>query len=205
MSWKILWTAAAVCIVISSFTAIALKGLPRLIDLSTPASYTGVLRIHGNYPNGVAGVSVSAGDINGDGNEDVVIGAQRSSPQERNQAGEAYVVFGAERWRNEDIIDLNDPPSGVLRIHGPEAGMEFGRSVAARDMDGDGYDDLIKSAMFASPLARPRAGMLYIMFGSPSLYSAGVIDLKESRPDVIPVYGQDAGEEFGVLIYAGDM
>ncbi len=55
--------------------------------------------------------------------------------RENARAGEAYVVFGAKDLKYEDILDMNDPPEGVLRIHGASAGDQFGQSVASGDMN----------------------------------------------------------------------
>ncbi len=180
-------------------------GLPTLIDLASQSSYATTLRMYGNYPDGVAGISVSAGDVNGDGLKDVILGALRSSPRERVRAGETYVVFGSKDLKYEDILDMNDPPEGVLRIHGAVAGDQFGRSVAAGDMDGDGYGDIIVSAWAASPSGRQGSGAAYVVFGSSELAREGVIDLAKPRSDVLIIYGQDAGDEFGELVYAGDV
>ena len=64
--------------------------------------------INGFVINGVSeidrsGVSVSnAGDVNGDGMDDLIIGANYASPNDRTEAGSSYVVFGS------DLIFTND-------------------------------------------------------------------------------------------------
>ena len=52
--------------------------------------------INGIAPNNISGVSVSsAGDINGDGIDDLIIGAGRAGPNGISDAGQSYVVFGS--------------------------------------------------------------------------------------------------------------
>ncbi len=43
----------------------------------------------------MGGITSSAGDINGDGIDDMIIGAYRASPNDNSGAGSSYVVFGS--------------------------------------------------------------------------------------------------------------
>lgn len=72
----------------------AASGLPARLDLATLDGTNG-FAMNGNFVGGYGGYSVSsAGDINGDGFDDVLIGAPRGSAG-RAQEGESYLVYGA--------------------------------------------------------------------------------------------------------------
>ena len=64
------------------------------IDLATDAELT----IQGAAADDFSGFSVSgAGDVNGDGIDDLIIGAWLAAPNGRNYAGASYVVFGTDQ------------------------------------------------------------------------------------------------------------
>jgi hypothetical protein len=114
--------------------------------------------------NGVA--TRSAGDINGDGYIDMII----SNPNANGGKGIAYVVFG--HWdptvKADLQLPLNDPLSGFI-IEGINAGDKSGwRSGSVGDINGDGYDDIIISAPFASTDEKSEAGISSIIYGRPS-------------------------------------
>lgn len=91
----------------------------------------------------------SAGDVNGDGHADLIIGSA--------SIGSAHVVFG--RAGGFDNIDLTSFTVPGFRIDGAVAGDALGFSVAsAGDVDGDGFDDLIVSAPGIE-------GKAYILYG----------------------------------------
>ncbi len=102
----------------------------------------------------ISGNSVSsAGDINGDGFDDLIIGAPSAdgpgaAPGTRFSAGDSYVVFGRAGGFGASI-DLLNVATGVggFVIHGADANDRSGSSVSsAGDIDGDGFDDLIIGA-----------------------------------------------------------
>ena len=114
-----------------------------------------------------SGYSVSsAGDVNGDGIDDLFIGARLADPYGSN-TGETYVVFGQDvengqtfalNESNEfDIADLtNDNADGSAGfvINGIDAGDESGWAISsAGDVNGDGIDDLVIGARRAAPMA----------------------------------------------------
>ena len=73
--------------------------------------------INGIDPNDRSGRSVSnAGDVNGDGVDDIIIGAYGADPNGINAAGESYVVFGSNSGFSAsfDLSDLDGSNGFVL-------------------------------------------------------------------------------------------
>ncbi|MEN1678027.1 MAG: integrin alpha [Planctomycetota bacterium] len=152
-----------------------------LADLNGANGFT----INGIGPRDEAGAAVSgAGDINGDGIDDLIIGARRASPNSRGAAGESYVVFGqtAPFDANLDLVGLDG--SNGFAVAGAAASSQSGYSVsAAGDLNGDGIDDLVIGAPFASPNSVVAAGEAYVVFGKgspfPSSLDAANLDPSE--------------------------
>ena len=139
-------------------------GFDASIDLSALDGTDG-FRIDGINPYDYSGFSVaSAGDVNGDGIDDVIIGAYGAAGGDP-YAGETYVVFGHDGpfAASFDLASL-DGDNG-FRLDGVDAGDYSGGSVAsAGDVNGDGIDDVIVGAFPAG--GDPYAGETYVVFGS---------------------------------------
>ncbi len=120
------------------------------------------------------GVSVaSAGDLNGDGIGDVVIGAYYANPKGRDDAGESYVVFGKDTIGGQlfdATVDLGDlDGTNGFRMPGVGVGDRNGTDVGPlRDINGDGREDLIVGAAGASPDGMQFAGVSYVIYGRES-------------------------------------
>jgi len=120
-----------------------------------------------------SGISVSAaGDVNEDGIDDIIIGANHARPGGDSGAGESYVVFGSTQafaaiFPFGDLYPANggDGSRGVV-LAGVDRDDLSGSSVsAAGDVNGDGIEDVIIGAGFADPRGVPYAGESYVVFG----------------------------------------
>ena len=162
--------------------------------------------------NDFSGFSVSsAGDVNGDGYDDLVIGAREADPDGVSNAGETYIVYGGANAPGTDgVLDLSDlDGTNGFTLTGIDAGDRSGRSVsAAGDVNGDGYDDLIIGAFRASPNGDNEAGEIYIVYGGASAPGTnGALDLSDlDGSNGFTLTGIDAGDRSGRSVSAaGDV
>jgi Ca2+-binding RTX toxin-like protein len=137
------------------------------VNLSDVASGTGGFVINGQATSDYSGSSVSsAGDVNGDGLSDLIVGADLSDPSAGTNAGRSYVVFGKS---GNTAVALSDIASGTggFVINGQAAYDASGGCVSsAGDVNGDGLADLIVGAMHSDPSLQLSAGRSYVIFGS---------------------------------------
>ena len=132
------------------------------------------------------GYSVAgAGDVNGDGYADVIVGAYENSTR-ADGAGRAYVYYGGSRMdATPDLI-----------FSGQAGGDYFGISVAgAGDVNGDGYADVAVGA-YQCDIGGTDAGRAYVFYGGPR---------SDDRANLI-FTGASAGDSFGFSVAgAGDV
>ena len=162
-------------------------------------------RLAGNEPEGFSGTKVSsAGDVNGDGYADVVIGASDASPNGLSYAGSSYVVFGSASGFAADLplSDLNG--SNGFRLDGAVGRGYSGRSVSsAGDVNGDGIDDILIGAPESS---QGGTGQVHVVFGTRDGFDAvmSLADLDGSNGFLLEAAEPGFGIGASVSV-AGDM
>ncbi len=189
---------------------IAITGLLGNIDLTELTVADGFI-IQGDAVGDFAGRSVSgAGDVNGDGFADLIVGAPFGDAG-GSSAGEAYVVFG--KASNPRVVDLTNLAAGDGFIIRGDATLDAaGGSVSgAGDVNGDGFADLIVGAPFGDD-GGPNAGEAYVVFGKASdSGSPGggrrVVELESlAAGDGFIIQGDTDGNQAGISVSgAGDV
>jgi hypothetical protein len=108
----------------------------------------------------MAGVRVAAaGDVNGDGYDDLVIGAE-GHDDGHTDAGAVYLFHGPV---SPGVVDLSQAHAKLVGEAGDD--MAGGESLGGGgDLDGDGTDDLLVAASHHDE-AGENAGAVYVMFG----------------------------------------
>jgi hypothetical protein len=116
-------------------------------------------------PNEWFGWSVSGGDFNGDGYDDLAIGDPGENPTAVNQAGAAAIIHGSasglttngnQLW-SEDLLSSTD---------GPEDGDFMGRNVRTANFNGDAYADLVVGIPSEDVGTVRDAGSVTVIYGS---------------------------------------
>ena len=139
-------------------------------ELSSLDGHNGFTLI-GPTASGAGYSAGSAGDVNGDGFEDIIVGALHADPGGRVDAGASYVVFGKAGGFARKIKLAHLDGHDGFRLSGDASGDVSGRSVAsAGDVNGDGLADVIVGA----PGHNGQAGMSYVVFGSASAFPANI-------------------------------
>ena len=134
-----------------------------------------------------AGTSVaSAGDVNGDGLADVVVGASGASNNGRRSSGSVYVAFGQA---GQGSVGLGSQRAGGFRIDGADAYDDIGESVASvGDVNGDGRPDLLVGGY----------GEAYVVFGKAT---PGNVDLASLGDGGFRMLGSTVGS----VAHVGDL
>lgn len=148
--------------------SVVLHVAPLRVELSQVAAGLGGFAMTGDEAAGSrAGYVVAgAGDVNGDGLDDVLVGAHRGAPAGMVLAGQAYVVLGKADGAPVDLVALSGgrDPSGFA-IHGGASLQFAGFDVAgAGDVDGDGLADVLVGAPGAGDMGS-QEGRAYLVRG----------------------------------------
>ena len=148
------------------------------------------------------GSSLSSGDFNHDGYDDLVIGIPNEDLSTTKNAGAITVIYGSasgldastSKWFDQDTPKI---PGGV------EAGDKFGSSLSSGDFNHDGYDDLVIGIPNEDIKNTIDAGGITILYGSKNgLTASGSQWFDQDSPNMPG--GTEKGDLFGWALSTGD-
>jgi hypothetical protein len=161
-----------------------------------------------------SGFTLTTGDINNDGLEELFIGAP-NAPYDQSQVppeigpGEVYVYFGRDRVDFNASINITDEqPDIVLSCVQPSFDCEgyLGTSILVSDIDNDGYGDIIigEPKYFENPAELKGLGRIYVIWGRDKASFQATYDLY-TQNDVNFWYYRFEGAQVGSDLASTDI
>jgi hypothetical protein len=190
---------------------------PTIIDANLAAQGQPDIRIFGATADENLGFAVAAGDVNGDGTDDIIVGAPGAdlpaigANPARPDTGAIFIILGSNTL-TATTIDLATPNAASVAFFGERTGDRFGSAIAVGNVGGTATADILVGApMSQGPdpagSARANGGAAYVIFGGPGLNRTGaatsVIDLGTTTATV-RVYGR-TGSLLGSSMAIGDV
>ncbi|HTJ41628.1 MAG TPA: M12 family metallopeptidase [Kofleriaceae bacterium] len=147
------------------------------------------------------GSALAVGDFDGDGIDDLAVGAPGESVGGSGASAGAIYLFNGHanvrfdaRFGLQPLRELDQNALGAS----PEQGDRFGQAIAAGDFDGDGTDDLAIGSPGEAFPGKPRSGVVYMVKGKTFAKTDTLSsqDFLQSLTD---------GQEFGFSLAAGNL
>ncbi len=164
--------------------------------------------------NDAFGSSLSSGDFDDDGYDDLAIGVPSANVDGVNNAGAVHILYGRQSGLSHLGNELLTQNTNGFVASSAEENDHFGHALAAGDYNGDGIDDLAVGSPFEdNGAAYPDAGAVQVFYGrsGPDLGDWGIIRLgavenpQHWRVDSDNVEGaMEEGEWFGYSLASGD-
>ena len=171
----------------------------------------------GAYFSGISqhdqlGISVSsAGDVNGDGYADILLGANQAQAGEIVEGGQTYLIYGRQPLISGEVAlaQLQTSSLNYAVFNGAQAGEKSGTSVSsAGDVNGDGYADILIGSPGYDVNSYYRQGRTFLVYGVSNMYR-GQYDLSTIDDGMLPgaiMVGESYYDQIGFSVAsAGDI
>ncbi len=156
------------------------------VSVSTLTEFTG------EAAGDLAGGMVASGDINGDGYDELLIGAP-SNDSAGSGAGSVHVIPGSA---TQYIGTTSATVSGTIEYDGEATADSAGIALAAQDLDNDGYDEILVGAN----VGNAGTGASYIISGVATLTGGNLSTVAAVEYD-----GANASDTYGRWVTTGDL
>ncbi|MEW6210557.1 MAG: FG-GAP repeat protein [Acidobacteriota bacterium] len=184
----------------------------------------GIIILHGAQVSGRTGIWTDIGDVNGDGFDDLVMGADQLNRADGQHSGGGCIVFGSPDL--PQVIDLASPPPGVrmTRFDGSFEEEHWGAALHLGDINDDGIKDVVvggsifrDSGSYVTPDiqnghndfgasfggTRNRCGEAMVLYGRQDWPAR--IDLRNPPANSTRVIGANVRDLLGSQIHSADL
>ena len=170
--------------------------LPASINLASTAPRS---VFYGTDNTDVAGGGLAVADVNGDGIDDILVGAPGGDgPTNTNASmGEVYVVLGSSSLPTSATL----ASAAACIIYGIATGDTFGQVLAGGDLDNDGFRDVIGGAPTSAGNGGTSRGEVEVVGGRATWPATITLS---STPPVIRIQGIDNGDTLGSALAVAD-
>lgn len=150
----------------------------------------------GEYSHGALGITLDFGDLNGDGELDLVAGAYHADPLGCSDCGEIYILYTADSL--PDTVELANTTVPMTRIVGFGTSTKYGARVLCADVSGDSIHDLVLAS-------RPLSGRATVsaILGRP--FMPGTVYLATDFGPITRIMEEVEGSNLGHGIAAIDL
>ena len=146
------------------------------------------------------GSALATGDFNGDGYDDLAVGAPFEdltiNGESRDDTGVVVVSYGSPYGVTHLDAEYR---YGFNSQYDSQVNMQFGYALAAGDFNDDGWDDLVVGAPYLDTAGADDAGQMFIFLGAPGGLLTGFPTSQLSAGGV-----NEAGDRFGSSFAVGD-
>jgi hypothetical protein len=150
------------------------------------------------------GASLTTGDFDGDGNDDLAVGVPQEDIMAIADAGAVNVIYGMAAV-GLDVAGNDFGHQGLLGVilGTPVAGDAFATAVAAGDFNADGFDDLALGVPFDDGAAAADAGSVNVLFGAAGGITLAGNQLWHQNSGIVSD-GAENNDNFGQTLATGD-
>ena len=156
--------------------------------------------VHGTFKEEQFGHCLATGDLDADGNTEIVVGAPGLTDSIAGVHAGGVYVFSLSAL---DTLSADVPAATLAEwtIAGTGSRGRFGSAVAVADLDGDGFDDLAVGAPGAGGADAIASGEVSVYFGGPE----GSLNLGPGAAPEIVLVGTCPGARLGSSMLTSDL